>query len=48
MLPKGVMLVPGPLRDVASSLANPNNSLGALSFPIDFVQYDGDAPGCPR
>ena len=31
--------------DVAKQLANPNTSLGALSFPIDFVQYDGDAPG---
>ena len=35
----------GSASDIASSLANPNNSLGALSFPIDFVQYDGDAPG---
>lgn len=31
--------------EVAKQLANPNATLGFLSFPIDFVQYDGDAPG---
>ena len=30
---------------VAAELANPNASLGFLTFPIDYVQYKGDAPG---
>ena len=30
---------------VAKQLANPNATLGFLSFPIDYVRYDGDAPG---
>ena len=29
---------------VAAELANPNASLGFLTFPIDYVSYDGDAP----
>lgn len=37
-------LNPG-LADLASELANPNTSLGFLAAPIDFVTYDGDAPG---
>ena len=34
--------------DIAEALANPNASLAFLAFPIDYVQYDGDAPGASR
>lgn len=30
---------------VAEKLANPNATLGQLSFPLDFVSYEGDIPG---
>jgi len=31
--------------EVANELANPNTSLGVLSFSIDFIDYQGDLPG---
>ena len=30
---------------VAQKLADPNATLGQLSFPLDFVTYQGDLPG---
>lgn len=30
---------------VAAKLADPNATLGQLSFPIDYIAYDGDLPG---
>lgn len=31
--------------EVAKALANPNATLGFLSFPIDYIQYEGDLEG---
>ena len=31
--------------EIAHELANPNNSLGALNLPIDYISYKGDLPG---
>ena len=30
---------------IAEKLANPNASVGQMSFPLDYIAYDGDAPG---
>ena len=29
---------------IAHELSNPNNSLGSLSFNLDYITYDGDLP----
>lgn len=31
--------------DIARELANPNNALGTIAVPIDYIHYDGDLPG---
>ncbi len=31
-------------EEIAKELANPNTALGSLSFPFDFVRYDGTLP----
>ncbi len=31
--------------EIAHELANPNNSLGSMFFPIDYTSYKGDLPG---
>ena len=30
---------------IAEKLANPNASVGQMSFPLDYIAYDGDVPG---
>ena len=34
--------------EVARELANPNTTLGSLSFPIDYINYGGDLEGAGR
>ena len=31
--------------EIAQKLADPNATLGQLSFPLDYVSYGGDLPG---